>query len=118
MRRLRLFILGQNPSEFSYFDGKRKDPKSFHLMFAIMEGVQELPSLTAIRSVMLPLPGSAVQVVAYISIATDRIVPQTSVQWKRLIKLVDALAGVIDGGWVVSGDRRWRHDARGASGAR
>ena len=69
------------------------------------------------RLISLSLLGSAVQVVAYVSIAIGRIIPQTSVQWKGLIKLVDALAGVIDGGWVVRGDR-WRHDARGASGVR
>jgi hypothetical protein len=54
---------------------------------------------------------SAVQVVADVGVAAGRVVPQTAVERKRMIKLVDPLAGIIDGGWVVSGNRRRRCDA-------
>ena len=41
----------------------------------------------------LPLP---VEVVAYVGVAVSGIIPQTPVKWKRVIQLVDLLAGVID----------------------
>jgi hypothetical protein len=46
------------------------------------------------------------EVVAYVGVAVSGIIPQAPVKWKRLIKLVDPLAGVIDGRRNVRGRRR------------
>src|SRR5262249_57243515 len=51
----------------------------------------------------LPLPR---EVVADVGVAVGRIKPQAPVNWKRVIKLVDLCAGVIDGRWNVD-TRRW-----------
>src|SRR5258708_40098480 len=51
----------------------------------------------------LPLPG---EVVADVGVAVGGIKPQAPVKWKRVIKLVDLRAGVIDGRWNVD-TRRW-----------
>jgi hypothetical protein len=58
---------------------------------------------------------SAVQVVAYVGIAVSGIIPQASVELKRLIELIDPLARVIDRRWVVRRNSRWRDNARGAA---
>ena len=51
----------------------------------------------------LPLPG---EVVADVGVAVGGIMPQALVEWKRVIKLVDLRAGVIDGRGNVD-TRRW-----------
>jgi len=51
----------------------------------------------------LPLP---VHVVAYVGVAIGGIIPQARVKWKRVIKLVDPLARVVDGRRNVR-SRRW-----------
>jgi hypothetical protein len=51
----------------------------------------------------LPLP---VEVVAYVGVAVGGIIPQAAVEWERLIKLIDPLAGIVDGRRNVRTRRR------------
>src|SRR6516165_2311336 len=61
---------------------------------------------------------SAAEIVAYVGVAVAWIVAQAPVEWKRLVGLDDAVAGAVDGGWVVRGDSQRRAQRRRSRKAR